>query len=368
LLLGLWFLLGTPPTGPVKAPDVVPGIPNRILRELDAGPLRVRIVQGPERWLIVATAEAAKAGNAVWTSLDAGSEAIQGEPAAMTFSVGPVDRRINDLFMIQLTRSRGAGAKLTSRYVVRLTAGRPQFLCRLPQAGVGMEVSVVALVPSLLINVNSAAEQVRFVLRNDDTCLMSSSGTGGSRSGDLAYSATLAQAEMFRAMGRWEEAGDAFQQALRFRPDSPAAEQIAIWAMRMRSNYFDLQCYPGDNATRRLPITGLLKKLFDSYDDYHSLFPATDVATKVRFRKAAQLETCGHLEEAAALYRQILETRPSDELAPYARELREEAEAAIRKRDRSLAAPRAKVKGRQVAPSSESAQPGVAPDGAPPRR
>jgi hypothetical protein len=333
-MVGLGLALAAEAAGPAGAPDVIPGIPNRLLREVTAGPFRLRVVQsGPERVLTVADATGPNGGRATWTTLDVGDRAIDGDPGDLGFSVTPLDRRVGDLFLVQVTSGREGSARIDTRYLVRRAPGHPRLVCHVPRAEGEVQVSIAAVTPALVIAMAAGAEQVRFTVGKDDVCRLTLPETGGAPSGDLAYRATLAQADMFRALERWEEAGDTFARALRLRPGAPGAEAIAISAMKARSNYLDLQCMPREGNLRRLPIDRLLKKQLDSYGDYLARFPTTDLATKVRFRRASQLELCGHLEEARDLYREILERAPGAELAPHARQHHEEVIRLIRERD-----------------------------------
>ena len=292
---------------------------------------------GPERSLAVANATP-KAGRATWTTLDSNGEAIQGDPGDFTFSVAPIDRRIGDFFLIQMTNSREGSATIRGRYLVRRTKSSPRYVCSFPQTEVEAHVSIAELTPSPVVVITADAEQARFIVGKDDVCRLAIPEVGNAPSGDLVYRSTLAQGNMFRAMGRWDEAGDWYQRALRLRPGASGGERIATWAIFMRSNFFDLQCTPKEGDLRKLPIDGLLKKRFEAYDDYLARFPATDLANKWRFRKASDLQLCGYLEEARELYREVLERAPDSELAPYAREHRDALADLIRQRDQKLPA------------------------------
>ncbi len=143
---------------------------------------------------------------------------------------------------------------------------------------------------------------------------------GGASYAEDEYQAALDSAERLRKDERWREAGDVFLRALRLRPHSADAEAIALNAIKMHSNFDDLQCWPEPNKLREQPIEGQLARLFVAYDVYLDLFPETEAGTKIRYRKASQLESCNHFREAAQLYKEVGTRHPNLELASYANE------------------------------------------------
>jgi len=124
---------------------------------------------------------------------------------------------------------------------------------------------------------------------------------------------------MFRTAEAWKKAGDAFQRALHLHPTGGGAEWLARSAIDVRSNYNDLlwQCR-ASTGVQELPIEGLAKLLLESYDDFLSLFPTSDNAPQVRYRKADLLEACHHFEAAARLYKEVLKGSPQSELGQFA--------------------------------------------------
>ena len=349
--------LAAPVSGRQKVPDVIPGEPWRLLRVLTAGPFRFRILQSAkERSLESAVVQGSVTEKVAWTTIDVGyvgDRGIGDNPAALVVTATPIDGGAPDLFLVHVGTSLNSGGPVTpaSQFLVRRDDARARLVCRLPDEPV--EIAILETRPALAFTVSAAAERIRFVAGQNELCeLKPSQAQAPAPEKNLLFEATVAQGEMFRASGAWKKAGDAFQQALHLRPTGREAEWLARSAIDVRSNYNDIGCWLYRDDLRERPIGGLLKLLLDSYDDYLSLFPKTEYAAQVRYRKADQLERCNHLEAAALLFKEVFEGSPKDELSPYARQHHDAVVDLIRQREQK--------------PSSTkgaAAQPRVEPDG-----
>jgi hypothetical protein len=327
--------LATPALGRPKVPDIVPGPAWGLLREVTVGPFRFSLYEaGDERDLRVSLAGRAKRHEQA-VVIDAGGKEVGGEPPGPVVEVTPLDDRTPDLFLVHVTaRSSAAGLSVReTRFLVRRENPKPRLVCQLP--GGPLKVSVSAVEPSLELSVCGGPECLRFVARGDDLCTLEGpSAPSPASPNDFLRAATVVQGGMFRTAERWRDAAASFQRALHLRPTGQGAEWLALEVIHMRSDYNDLQCWPSDPGDfHELPIDGLLKLLVESYDEYLSYFPGTEMAGNVRYQKAGLLELCNRLEEAALFYKEVFDRSPEHPLSVYAREGHARVVELIRRRD-----------------------------------
>ena len=338
-------VLALPVLGRDRAPHVVPGQPARLLRELAVKPFRFRIYdQAGERFLACALAEGAAGRGAQWATLGVGGGGLGGNPYAFVVDVSPIDARRGDLFVVHITTAKTTDARWRSdsRYLVRRVAAKPRLVCRLP--GGPVELSILAVTPDLAFSLVAGKERIRYVVRGDDLCRMEVPSLSTPTSADnLLYNATLTEGAMFRGVGRWKEAGDAFQRALRLRPAGAEAEAVAIEAIRMRASYSDFG-WSDPEDPREVAVDGVWKLLLESYDDYLRRFPQTEMSASVRYRKAGLLQTRNHLEEAARLYKEVFEGFPDHALSSSARGAYAELVQRIRRREHTRPQPEVNTK------------------------
>jgi hypothetical protein len=254
-------------------------------------------------------------------------------PAELMATATPLPRTA-DLFLVELRRTVPAPNDLRHDYLVRLGGKGTELVCRfaLPPGPGALKLQVVTPSPFTfeISSSSSSGERIPYGLDQNGVCRPSlPTGTPS----EFAYENAFAHAEMLYGLGRWGEAGDAQELVLHMRPQGSHTEDAALAAILARGNFLDLQCFPPPGSLEPQPIEGLLAKKIDGYDDYVRFFPASDRAVEMTYRKARELEGCNHLEEAAALFKNVADRRPVHALSSQAKELYRHVQTEIARRD-----------------------------------
>jgi tetratricopeptide (TPR) repeat protein len=166
-------------------------------------------------------------------------------------------------------------------------------------------------------------------------------------------------AELLWVLERFDEAAGRYRQVLEADPKGPRREEAAygyVLAVMNAVGAGEDALRPAAPAAKPSPLTPAAKSLLEAFETYLTYVPASDQASRMRFRRARLLYDFGHLARAIPAFAEIVEKDAGHEIAIYAANLHLDSLQVLKRRAELCAHARGYVKGPLAARDAEFAR------------